>query len=182
MENAKVTWEHMEEAEQIDLLKRMLWTVKKRLEGRGALTVAAIIQTPDDVEALIGAAWLRLTDALEAMDEDSPDGLGLVAFRAATAAIMEEFRETRRHPAASLDDPGIRQRPSLGASPEKIAIDREAVAAVVGAARDAIDRAALEHTFQGLTQEEVGKELRMTKQAVNYRLNKIRENALAALA
>ena len=182
MENAKTAWNQMEEAEQIDLIKKMLWTAKKRLEGRGALTVAAVIQTPDDVDALTGAAWLRLVDALGALDEDSTDGLGLVAFRAAAAAMMEEFRETRQHPAASLDDPDIRQRPSLGASPEKTVIDRESVAAVVGATRDAIDRAALEHVFQGLTQEEVGRELKMTKQAVNYRLTKIREKALAALA
>lgn len=177
MGNARKEWEAMEADEQITMIKKMLWTAKKKLEARGALTVAATVQTREDVDSLTGAAWIKTVEGL-----DSTDGLALVAFRAATAAIMQEYRGTMQHPAASLDDPDIRQLPGLGASPEKIALDREAVAAVLGAVKDATDLAAVQHIYAGLTQEEIGKELNMTKQAVNYRLSKIREAARAALA
>lgn len=183
MENTTMTareaWETMGAEAQRLICVKMLWTARKRAEARGA-ACAGLIKTPDDADALAGAVWLRIAESIEAGTEDA---LQLVAYRAAAAALMAEYRETVQHPAASLDDPDARTTADMGPGPEEAAIARDEIRRAIRAAiRSGIDARIVSGTAEGLTQAEIAGIIGITQQAVSRRAENIRARARLELA
>lgn len=176
---AREAWETMSAEAQRLICIKMLWTARKRAEARGA-ACAGLIKTPDDADALAGAVWLRIAESIEAGTEDA---LQLVAYRAAAAALMAEYRETVQHPAASLDDPDARTTADIGPGPEDAAIARDEIRRAIKAAiRSGIDARIVSGTAEGLTHAEIAAIVGITRRAVSKRAENIRARARLELA
>ena len=100
--DARAAWERMDGAAQLDALRRMVGTIKRRdgaIIGPKGNILPPVLEwaiNPGDLDAVAHEGWIRAAEIMERSDGDELPPLGMILFRACWHAAQYIARQERR--------------------------------------------------------------------------------------
>lgn len=184
MKNALEELEAMTGEEIYLLLIKSAWIVKKRAAGKG-YSFANWIKSQDDARTAAAEAFITLyADAEKAAENGEP--ATAAAYRAAWKAAKRIDANERRNAADSIEaeaengrENDRNQTEPAAPADEQPEVIAAALDAINRAARDEIDKSIIAMLAAGATRAQTADALQLSRQAIEKRLNKIRERMTA---